>query len=204
MTDQTTPSAAPIDRPLPGLPPGRPGLGAVHLAVTDRERALAFWRDVLGLELLDPDAYELRMGAGGRELVLHAVVLRAHRDRLHIDAMLQVLEAAAGGGCVVHVLVMPIGAPPRWGAVAAGPGDDAADLVLGDHAGVVGDVHLVGCPVQVRAGDMRARAQRPLDRLALRIEDSRLGPHQHASAHRLQAAPVRSSQFENGSPVMRS
>lgn len=71
MDDAETPTTtARAERPLPGLPPGRPGLGAVHLAVTDRERALAFWRDVLGLELLDPDAYELRMGAGGRELVV--------------------------------------------------------------------------------------------------------------------------------------
>ncbi|WP_022928186.1 VOC family protein [Patulibacter americanus] len=60
----------PTERPLPGLPAGRPGLGAVHLAVTDRARALAFWQGVLGLELLDPDAHELRMGAGGRELVV--------------------------------------------------------------------------------------------------------------------------------------
>jgi catechol 2,3-dioxygenase len=70
MTDQPATTAQPTPRALPGLPPGRPGLGAVHLAVTDRERALAFWRDVLGLELLDPDAHELRMGVGDRELVV--------------------------------------------------------------------------------------------------------------------------------------
>ncbi|WP_157260976.1 VOC family protein [Patulibacter minatonensis] len=67
MTD--APASAPA-RPLPGLPPGRPALGPVHLAVTDRERALAWWTRVLGLELLDHDAYELRLGAGGRELVV--------------------------------------------------------------------------------------------------------------------------------------
>lgn len=65
---QTSPTT--IDRPLPGTRPGLTGLGAVHLAVTDRQRALVFWRDVLGLELLDPDAHELRLGAGGKELVV--------------------------------------------------------------------------------------------------------------------------------------
>jgi catechol 2,3-dioxygenase len=88
------------ERPLPGLPPGRPGLGAVHLAVTDRERALAFWRDVLGLELLDPDAYELRMGAGGRELVvLHpgvgGIVARRRTGLYHLAIHVQTDEEFA-------------------------------------------------------------------------------------------------------------
>lgn len=45
------------------------GMGAVHLAVTDRARAAAFYRDVLGLEPTD-DGPLLRLGAGGRELVV--------------------------------------------------------------------------------------------------------------------------------------
>lgn len=52
-------------------PPVAPatGVGAVHLAVTDRERALSFYRTVVGLELLD-DGSPIRLGAGGRELVV--------------------------------------------------------------------------------------------------------------------------------------
>jgi catechol 2,3-dioxygenase len=49
--------------------------GAVHLDVTDLPRALAFWRDLLGLAPLDGGEAEgvARLGAGGRELiVLHA------------------------------------------------------------------------------------------------------------------------------------
>ncbi len=48
--------------------------GAVHLDVTDLPRALAFWRDLLGLTQLQGEADGVaRLGAGGRELiVLHA------------------------------------------------------------------------------------------------------------------------------------
>jgi catechol 2,3-dioxygenase len=45
-------------------------VGAVHLAVTDGEQALAFYRDVLGLALLSRTDEEIRLGAGGRELVV--------------------------------------------------------------------------------------------------------------------------------------
>ena len=46
--------------------------GAVHLDVTDVERAIGFWRDLIGLELLGRDGEDARLGAGGRELlVLH-------------------------------------------------------------------------------------------------------------------------------------
>jgi catechol 2,3-dioxygenase len=52
-------------------------IGSVHLAVTDRERALAFWTKVLGLELLGGSGSELRLGIGRRELiVLHAEAAR--------------------------------------------------------------------------------------------------------------------------------
>jgi catechol 2,3-dioxygenase len=46
------------------------GMGAVHLSVTDRARAVHFWRDVLGLSLITEDDEALRLGAGGRELVV--------------------------------------------------------------------------------------------------------------------------------------
>lgn len=90
-------SSTTIERPLPGLPAGKPGLGAVHLAVTNRERALAFWTGVLGLELLDPDAHELHLGAGGRELVvLHpdvgGVVARRRTGLYHLAIHVQTDE----------------------------------------------------------------------------------------------------------------
>src|SRR5437660_993190 len=44
--------------------------GAVHLDVTDAERALGFWRDLVGLELLGADGPDLRLGVGGRALVV--------------------------------------------------------------------------------------------------------------------------------------
>lgn len=52
--------------------------GAVHLDVTDLERALGFWRDLLGLaELGGVPGETARLGAGGRELVvLHAGAVR--------------------------------------------------------------------------------------------------------------------------------
>lgn len=45
-------------------------MGSVHLSVTDRDPAIEFWRDVLGLTLLSEDEKKLRMGAGPRELVV--------------------------------------------------------------------------------------------------------------------------------------
>jgi catechol 2,3-dioxygenase len=51
--------------------------GAVHLDVTDLPRALAFWRDLLGLADLGGADGVARLGAGGRELiVLHKGAVR--------------------------------------------------------------------------------------------------------------------------------
>ncbi len=44
-------------------------LGAVRIAVTDRDKALSIWRDVVGLELLAEDAVALHLGVAGVELV---------------------------------------------------------------------------------------------------------------------------------------
>lgn len=44
-------------------------LGAVRIAVTNRDTALAVWRDVVGLELISEDAEALHLGAGGKELI---------------------------------------------------------------------------------------------------------------------------------------
>jgi catechol 2,3-dioxygenase len=46
--------------------------GAVHLDVTDVDRALCFWRDLVGLEVLGQDESGTRLGVSGRDLlVLH-------------------------------------------------------------------------------------------------------------------------------------
>ncbi len=45
-------------------------LGPVHIAVTDRDNALAIWRDVVGLELVSEEANELRLGVGGTVLIV--------------------------------------------------------------------------------------------------------------------------------------
>ncbi|HWA20545.1 MAG TPA: VOC family protein [Devosia sp.] len=68
-------------RSAPALPLST-RLGAVHIAVTDRKKALAIWRDVVGLDLIAEEGNELRLGAGGRVLIvletgaLRPVVLR--------------------------------------------------------------------------------------------------------------------------------
>jgi catechol 2,3-dioxygenase len=63
--------------------------GAVHLEVTDIERALGFWRDLIGLELLGRDGEGVRLGAGGRELVVlhsgaHGPVVREAAGLYHL------------------------------------------------------------------------------------------------------------------------
>lgn len=45
-------------------------LGAVHIAVTDRARALAIWQDVVGLDLIAETGNELVLGAGGKPLIV--------------------------------------------------------------------------------------------------------------------------------------
>lgn len=52
-------------------------MGPVHLSVTDGERALRFWRYVVGLSLISDEEGLIRLGAGSRELVvLHPGALR--------------------------------------------------------------------------------------------------------------------------------
>ena len=45
-------------------------LGPVNIAVTDKARALAIWRDVVGLELLAERGNELSLGVGGKVLIV--------------------------------------------------------------------------------------------------------------------------------------
>ncbi len=61
------------------------GMGAVGLAVTDRERALRFYRDYVGLTPLPSGGSEIRMGAADRELVV-----------LHPDAERPVVPRTSG------------------------------------------------------------------------------------------------------------
>ena len=45
-------------------------LGPVHIAVTDRAKALAIWQDVVGLDLIDETGNLLTLGAGGKALIV--------------------------------------------------------------------------------------------------------------------------------------
>src|SRR3989442_5481462 len=61
------------------------GVGAVELGVTDRDRALGFYRDYIGLTPLASMGSEIRLGAAGRELVV-----------LHPDAERPVVPRRSG------------------------------------------------------------------------------------------------------------
>ena len=54
----------------PLLVPTRTLLGQIHIAVTDPERALSIWRDVVGLTLINRTPDRLELGAGGKVLVV--------------------------------------------------------------------------------------------------------------------------------------
>ena len=56
-------------RSAPALPLST-RLGPVHIAVTDRSKALAIWSDVVGLELISEAGNELGLGAGGKVLIV--------------------------------------------------------------------------------------------------------------------------------------
>lgn len=45
-------------------------LGPVHIAVTDRARALAIWQDVVGLDIIQERGNALHLGAGGKVLIV--------------------------------------------------------------------------------------------------------------------------------------
>lgn len=60
------------------LVPATTRLGPVHIAVTEAERALSVWRDMVGLTVLARDADGISLGAGKRTLVvLHPGAKRA-------------------------------------------------------------------------------------------------------------------------------
>src|SRR5438270_2165843 len=53
----------------PGIAPAT-GVGAVHVAVTDRDRALRFYKDTVGLRALESQGDTVRLGVDDRELVV--------------------------------------------------------------------------------------------------------------------------------------
>ncbi|HEX5505093.1 MAG TPA: VOC family protein [Thermomicrobiales bacterium] len=64
--------------------------GAVHLDVTDVERALGFWRDLVGLAVLGRDEDGVRLGVGERALVVlhpgaHGPVVREASGLYHLS-----------------------------------------------------------------------------------------------------------------------
>src|SRR2546430_8593077 len=78
------------------------GVGAVELGVTDRDRALGFYRNYIGLTPLASMGSEIRLGAAGRELVV-----------LHPDAERPVVPRRSG---LYHLAIV---VPDRRGL---GPG----------------------------------------------------------------------------------
>jgi catechol 2,3-dioxygenase len=59
------------ERPLAvGLVPDSTRLGPVHIAVTEGERALSVWRDLVGLSVLAQDDKTIALGAGGTPLIV--------------------------------------------------------------------------------------------------------------------------------------
>jgi catechol 2,3-dioxygenase len=71
--------------------------GAIALDVTDGERALGFWRDLIGLELLSRDGDDLHLGVAGRDLVIlrpgaRGPVLREASGLYHVSFHLPALE----------------------------------------------------------------------------------------------------------------
>jgi catechol 2,3-dioxygenase len=132
--------------------------GAVHLDVTDGERALGFWRDLVGLALLGRDGDALRLGAGGRALVV-----------LHPGARGPVVREASG----LYHLALHLPSLAEFACVyarieAAGYFQFPTDH-LGHLANYVDDPDGIGLelafetPPDVRAGWGEARGFEPVD-----------------------------------------
>ncbi len=61
---------APTQPVVQGLVPDSTRLGPVHIAVTEAERALSVWRDLVGLTVLEQDDKTITLGAGGTPLIV--------------------------------------------------------------------------------------------------------------------------------------
>ena len=64
---------------------GGTGVGTVHLGVTNRERSIRFYREVVGLEVIAERSDSASLGVDGKELVA-----------LHADAARSVAEGSTG------------------------------------------------------------------------------------------------------------
>ncbi len=87
MTDTPTPFTPPVAAPQ--LLSSSARLGAVHLDVTDGERASAFWNQYVGLSLIESGEHEIVLGIDGEPLiVLHpgasGPVARRHTGLYHV------------------------------------------------------------------------------------------------------------------------
>src|SRR5258708_30918072 len=58
------------DLPVAPSLPAATGVGAVHLSVTEAGRALAYYREVVGLTRIEVDDGRIHLGSGARELVV--------------------------------------------------------------------------------------------------------------------------------------
>jgi hypothetical protein len=96
---------------------------------------------------------------GSRHLVLHPVVLGAHRDGLCIHAVADVLHPPLRGR---HGVVMVLLPDLSRLAVAARLCDHLLDIFQDDVHGIVADVEDVVLPVQVDIGDVCLLSQGPL------------------------------------------
>src|SRR5258708_589153 len=63
-------TGASTDLPVEPSLPAATGVGAVHLSVTDAGRALAYYREVVGLTRIEVDDGRIHLGSGARELVV--------------------------------------------------------------------------------------------------------------------------------------
>lgn len=62
-----TPANAPANaRAAPAILPAGTGIGTVTLRVSNADRALAWYRDMMGLELIDRTSERISLGAGGK------------------------------------------------------------------------------------------------------------------------------------------
>src|SRR5258708_3030924 len=94
------------------------GMGAVELAVTDGDRALRFYRDYVGLTPQPSSDGAIRLGAGGRELVV-----------LYPDAERPVVPRTSG---LYHLPIL-VPHPPALGRVIAPLGRLGWDQSPTDH-----------------------------------------------------------------------
>jgi hypothetical protein len=99
------------------------------------------------------------IGMGSGHLVLHPVVLGAHRDGLRIHAVAEVLHAPLRWR---HGLVMVLLPDLSRLAVTASLCDHLLDIFRADVRGIVADVDDVALPVQVDIGEVWLFSQGPL------------------------------------------